>query len=834
MEEITPREIQINVNELVGEPVNLNLAEVQETEVEFEEQVIDAPSQYSLDGTTVQGILEGFTEGATKNILTLSTDKVRLYEVTQDKIKLLSCSILPQKLTKLNPNANFLQLDSYSVQVFDCLKQSNHSIILKFDLKSGSLVDLKEIEVWEGRNVSGIQRPEIVRPKSTKIGWFVTFRIQTNPGEFHGQTHFEIGRQRGRRLLGWMHFDRIFQKKLVEVNKRYQEKLFGLREAVRANFRFNDYFEHRFYRYSIENPDLTLAVSASRKGYIFWILNIRKKKVIKSTSFTILDIWDQKSIEDLLLDTLQRDPAEEAEGLINIPDNEFVPPTFQNFREYAYFPKSGSFFAVAKIKNLEIILKLSDLFSSNSLKNIKMNKRRGAQSSITKLMSFGEDRLLSLYSGQVRSTYLRPLAFINLDNLQETKIQGFDEAGRSKLLFSMYGLQKKNFVKINSKRMLVMNKHLIFIYDFELDKPIAQQIYCFQRTNWKRFIKIDNLHVATECKYLHILRTKMSSEGNEVIEKQKIIHFNDFIPNLSVSSGMFGFNFFRLNSGNYLYISTKYVDLINERRFRVFHLMTMEIESKTMEVVSCNVFLPERFESTIYPQYVHLVNDFLVFTCKIRRPQNENQQEPNFDADSYSLILSSTDFIVLDHCSQSNHRRYGSITAVSSNRIASFGPQNSVYLHGIDFGEKKLSLLKTIVLGSVEIQRNNISGVCSSSFCFLTKDTSEGEQENNQERTLLIFDTNLNLLQHLKLLEARDVCFVYPLKQEKVVFFEGQINEGGSLYVIDMKTKDVQLARKNIAGDRPLNYVVENGTEERFINIEFAIGGDRIAKVILK
>ena len=93
MEEIDPEEIKININELEGEPFDLNFNEVQEVDGEFQKQVINSPDEYSLNSEKTQKfVLEGFTEGAIKNILTLSTQKIRLYKVTESSIDLLSCT----------------------------------------------------------------------------------------------------------------------------------------------------------------------------------------------------------------------------------------------------------------------------------------------------------------------------------------------------------------------------------------------------------------------------------------------------------------------------------------------------------------------------------------------------------------------------------------------------------------------------------------------------------------------------------------------------------------------------------------------------------------------
>ena len=146
MEEINQKDREINIKELEGEPADLNLAEVQEVEGQFEKRVIHAPDEYSLDISTVQAILEGFTEGALQNIIALSADKIRLYKVTLESIDLLSCSDIPAQYSKSFISGGRMRKGlGCSVQVFNCSANFDKSFILKFDFDSGALLACKEL-----------------------------------------------------------------------------------------------------------------------------------------------------------------------------------------------------------------------------------------------------------------------------------------------------------------------------------------------------------------------------------------------------------------------------------------------------------------------------------------------------------------------------------------------------------------------------------------------------------------------------------------------------------------------------------------------------------------
>ena len=130
---LIPKEVEINIKELDGDSVDLNLAELHEVQGQFEKRVISSPDEYSFDKNTKTSILEAFTEGALKNIIALSTEKIRLYKVTEDSIELLSCSSLPHALPETSwENLCILNGSNCSVQVFYSSEEKNQCMSLKF------------------------------------------------------------------------------------------------------------------------------------------------------------------------------------------------------------------------------------------------------------------------------------------------------------------------------------------------------------------------------------------------------------------------------------------------------------------------------------------------------------------------------------------------------------------------------------------------------------------------------------------------------------------------------------------------------------------------------
>ena len=78
MEEKRENEIRIRVSKRGGRVFNLNLDGTEEREGEFEKVVINEPEDLSFSKSTGRVIFEGFTEGAIKNLLTLTKKRIRL------------------------------------------------------------------------------------------------------------------------------------------------------------------------------------------------------------------------------------------------------------------------------------------------------------------------------------------------------------------------------------------------------------------------------------------------------------------------------------------------------------------------------------------------------------------------------------------------------------------------------------------------------------------------------------------------------------------------------------------------------------------------------------
>ena len=134
--------LQININKLGGDPVELNSIKRQQPETEFPKEAIKNPEDLTFDPSTKKLILEGFTQNAAKNILTISKDALRLYRVNKDSIDFQSCFKIPRNDFFLITESSTHNVDkkSCSVQLFP-LEGYRRSVVLEFDYKNGKFIE---------------------------------------------------------------------------------------------------------------------------------------------------------------------------------------------------------------------------------------------------------------------------------------------------------------------------------------------------------------------------------------------------------------------------------------------------------------------------------------------------------------------------------------------------------------------------------------------------------------------------------------------------------------------------------------------------------------------
>ena len=833
MEEIKPKEKTLNIKDLEGETLDINLAQIQEIEGEFEKQVIHAPDEYSFDNDLFRAILDGFTEGALKNFITVSKEKTRLYKITQDSIKLLSCFKTPFN-TSGRPLASFtaiLNTSSCSLQIFPSFSekipvaqqtQNAKSFLLKFDFSTGALLKMEDLPLPKNPKINSVFKPETLKPNFSKTDSYLIANLNLQKPE---SLSIEIGRLREGGYSPWMRPNPAFDKKLSQERARYQLQTLCFGHQLKRNFTY-DYPLKRMtaFRYIEEKPDLALIISPGHQQYFFFLIDLRMKKILKSRSINLVDLLGKKGIEDIMTDPLQ---GEAAHQYNNIAQWSVFSPQF------AYFPDKKSLFLLARLKKVEITFKITNFFLDDPKKDLKVTKRRKIVESKNILKKYGRDKLLTYYSGEVRSTYLRPLAWLDLETLEETKIAGLEKKGRSHLLFKVGNFWDGTYAKLTKNRILVRNQILVFIYDFELDQVIDEQVFCFKTGASSKFTRIDDLFIGNDGEQIHLLRTKKDGEsGSEVPFQQKIIHFNDLTPNLSAYVRSDAFSCFKLTSGNYLYVAEKHLEeKVRARGNNAERLLiSVEIDQKTLKVnkftTSSETELNKLKKYTTVSNF-HLCSDLLVFTGEMRESKNclEEQQEEMFINDrarrNVTLILASTDFTILNHCRQAKIDVVKEITQATSNRIVSLDADMKAFLHEVDAENKRLVFLKSLNLQNAVIFNGYNFLQSKSHFCLST-----------HNGVFLKFNRDLELVGHLKVRGMYFGAALFPLKGNRVAFCRNPTPQSRCQYVVDLRTGEVGLAHKYWSIFRTDNYVIESYLgEERVACLDMK--GEKIVKVIL-
>ena len=777
MEEINrTKETGININQLDGEPVDLSSAEIKQIEEEFPKEVINEPEDLSFDSWTDIFIFEGFTEGALKNILTTTRKSFRLYKVTKNSIEFLSRFEIPEGLERDSNLEYCIDQKTCSIRIIPA--KSKKIFVLNLDIKTGKL--LKE-EVVEH---SGAKTPDdlvihhkIEQPKNSQIDSFCSPYFYS---EDNMDADFEMAKLRRGKILRRINLEHLIKSMIEKEKLKFENNLAQFSDTLRSTLRFQTYVNSRkVTKYEAGDQNLALIVINTNLAFYFVLIDLRKRKVLESSSVNFLELLGgEEGIQALLQDELQRDPEDQ-----NQQNTEELSWWDFELGEYVYLPNTKSLVFNAFIVNIRAVIKINNLFDHRLLKSgVKIVKQRKFIQGDQMLRRFGEDKILTFYSGQVRSTFIRPLAFLDQETLEETKIEGFEDQETTRILFSLKYAKKQHTPRwLDENRMLIINPVSMIIYDYNLGKVISEKRYCFRSHDEGQFENIENLYVLGQKNSFNIMRTKKNHEtGQEEMDTLKTIHLNDYILDLCVSLSSFGFSFFKMRSGNYLYLTAEFLESETRKGLRSCTKrlqVSLELEAKTFKVVKVKKRIMDELAVKMQIAKKFLVGDLFLFQTRLKKYRDETP------INHQSLVLLNNSFEILDDSCQVFVRRWPPFISLSSNRVASIGQSNLLYLHEVDSVAKKLILLKKVIITDVKIstfkQFNDSSIVCD-----VEGDGDKFKEKGEGERTLLLLDKNLDLKSHLKLKGPRSQKPVYIVGEKKLVFVEWRSSE---FYSVDLK-----------------------------------------------
>ena len=583
----------------------------------------------------------------------------------------------------------------------------------------------------------------------------------------------------------------------------------------------------------------------------FFLVDLSKRKVLRSSFFNIIDAFASKEEFDEFLDEHSemrkaRKQQDEDDGDEEGEEEEggyLYDSLFEcRIDRFSYLPSHRSVFLLVLINDCRLLIKIEDIFAKFSLKSKKVKFVKFVEkSTITEITNFGDDKQIVWHWGGLgEDRQMIKMGWLDPITLQEANIDFSEDKAIQSRKHAVLGLEwnkDAQFIKITENRILVLKPTLGLILDLKQKRVIKEHKYRFNQYINQLFTNINNLYVLGEIINFHLIKTakKPQTGSEEVIDQIKTINLYDLIPGVNRMTGVGSYKFFRLNSGNYLYITALYIGYtIREdgAHVRPEHssLVAVEIDPETLEVRAVWRKLQENFEGEIEVHHAQLINnEYLLLNGKLRSGDDQEGYQRDYQDRSTSLVLMRlSNFTILDHCSKAKLWRSSPIAAVSEDRVASIGDQNDLYLHEVDFEVQKLTLLKIVSLDYANIILNEFKVVGSSAFWFLVQKIDQN-QLTIGERFLLKFDMSLDLKAHLKVSGARFSSPLFDLGPNEMVFVAHAQN-AGCLFLLNLEDNRVKLAVKDKNYLYYYDYRVDGESGEVY---SANINGENIFKVRL-
>ena len=833
-----------------GEIFQINFDEIREDNKQYEKKVIHAPDDFTFDQKPLTAILDGFTEGAEKNILSLSKQKIRLYKVTLESIKLLSCSEISSSEIRDALSRNIFERNTLiqepKIKLLGRIRfistTAEELLTLKFDIKTGELLEA-EISNFESKssvifNLCTV--PPFKTPKNSIKDSYLEVIIPEKLW-FQPLTNVEIVKVRGSHIKRWFNFDSTSKALLSTGKAKFNNKVFNLPQELKSGWIYTHDVYTRTFNFGQKNHNFAVLCVKTPQTLVFKLIDLRKRKVLRSASIDLIDILGEERMK-----RLWREDVEFIEGLEE--DQRGIGEGTKGIELYDFnlVPNTSSALFVIRFRNFEVKARIEDLFDKKTWENAKLTKyRKNGLNNILK--RFGKDKILTYYSGPIKSTYVRPLAWLDPISLEEIKLNGFEENED----YSLMNFKETNnkatteFIQLSETRLLILNDCFIFIYDFEQGEVIAKKLYTFKQVGYSKFINIDDIYIKNTQGCIFILKTRRDEAGSEVVQHLKSIHPNDHLDNIfsRAVNQSYEYSFFKLANGNYLYVGATEIeafDRINPNKTTEVGI-SIEIDASTLEVVNFHQgSLREFFDETRFvADNVHLVDKFLLFSTKLIEAQLDIQQEGGVEAEGANrLILIDLDFNILSFCKHSRLSNKWPIKVASSdNKILSIGIENQIYLHKVDLEAQKLVLLKTLTFKSATII-NYKSLFYNPSFfvCFISSnnDISETEGQEDPSITLLIFDQDLRLRSSLKIQNFPKFNWTYAVSESQFVYStRDNDSQGQVIKLVDLNQRSVGIAGFIRGVSSTPNYLVDDfgGSGPGSRNLLLELTGEAISKI---
>ena len=850
---------KIHLEELEGEAIDIDFQRAREDQegqlLHRETETLHAPDYASFGAFPFIKIVDGFTLGAIKNMINISAEKVRLYEIKDRQINLLSCTDLPSEEIKSTISDSGFRLrfalithkQDTKIQIVS--GKGGKGFILRFSHQTGQLLSTELVDLREKKDLHCPRYFDIESPKKSKSDVYlyglVSERLSFNDRVRHNFVG-EFGKIRKERFLRWFSLDRMSRRFFNRVKKRFESLKSKLNAEISRSFMWGEDYKLNAHNYGLECASKSLVYSASSTALIFFLLDLDRRKILKFKEINIFDFFEDKRMIDYFSDEFQYDNEAERQADLNLDL-----ANFQNFQKIKiqitstlYLPKLQKFFMIVQIKRIEVIIRLDNVFENPSEKHFHITKRVASLGTQNILMSYGDTKILTYYPGQARSEHLRPLAWLDPETLKETKIPGLEESDQHSAMNIHQFRVRGTCLKLNPTSMVILSQSSAFIFDLTKNRVLAEQLHTFrQKLNRSALINIRNLYVFNHHKHFHILKTRVSEDGKEVLDRRVAYYLVDFFPDFKYTQRYCSFNFFELESGDYLFLGAYKIDLdgYGERLAQSrLGLVSLKIGSGNIEVLEKRFRdMGEWVEGTITLSDVRIVSNMFVFGAKIRNEvlasaakQRGLNGEPlsrngvrDGDRDA-NLVLSTLEFEILDFCEKAKLSDNRAVKMAYNDKIVSQGSLGQIYLHQVDCKKMRLRLLRVVEIEGAHFMDTTPNLRMSPSYlCCLFRP----KNVRNTQRVILVFDKDLNKRAHLKYRTAEYFKTIYWLTETRIVFcYESENHRRGLVYLADLRTGDVEFVCEST--NMVVNFTF-SGNQNRACVLD--LGEEKMTKIFL-
>ena len=826
----------INLAKLTGEELQVELEELREKRGRFQKIEIEAPEDITFQDGRYLKVVEGFTPGAAKNIISISKKKLRVYSVTGDSIRLINCSEVPREAGEVIFSKEFifyqnLIFNKWGPSIQFIAGKSNQSLVMKINSTTGEILETKKL------TFSRIEEPQQVEqfstlptPKNSRIDSYLNFKIKK--GSKNIKTAFL--RERNHQARKW-----IDLMKMVKIRHQKEKNRFSCQKQAQIPQEYSQIFRYSSIQknqiFESESMGASMISFLSDSVVHLVILSFDQRKVLWTRSINFLDFLNFDKIYQIL-QAVYNDSNDQEDGDEGTTEPEQLTLTAIRFKykKVVFDSKTNSLIIDFMANQIEVFVKLNQVLSEKNLKKnndffIFKNQQR-AESLVGK---FSDDKILCYDTKTPKSTLIRPLAFLGPKDMKVSRVKGFEESEDFTAMNGVDAHSPVTRIGLCEGRMLIVTYINAFIYDYEEGRVLAKHRHSLRERDYPFVAQMDDIFAYRSNRRFNFIRTEVSDSGRLEVKETKTIFLNDFIPNMSERVINETFKFFKLDNGNYLLITS--VILKDEFSESLIipspELFSLEIAPETLKVVKirsrANIAVSRRPPSKINCSYTHLVSGLLVFPYgRYREQKNQPGRRKNSRnqlVEYRRIALASLDFEILDVCKLSKLSIYSPIGTICGNRLISMGAMNTIYLHEVITKYRKLVLLRRLNFVSGSLERYPQRFVSPNSFCCYAsihppqneeeRDNSHREQEPSVRSVVLNFDPNLNLINHLHHQGLGNQKLIFSATKQKMLLYTTFPHEEENyrlrLYLVDLKRRGVELVHQTITSHLSPTYQID-------------------------